>query len=507
MKQPDGHPLHFTYQRRTLMTYTWLNLVWLFFIYSLAGWIGEVCASVICRRKFVNRGFVNGPLCPIYGFAAVLFAIFLPDLTASPFFLFLGGTLIATVLEYFTGTFMEKVFHRKLWDYSNIRFNLGGYVCLRYSLIWGALSVVLMLFVNPFLCSVLGLLPHILSVILLWVLSILLFLDFLGTALAVLGMQKQAKRFAQVTEGMQQTSTLLENALTKRMQSRMMKSYPTISLDTLIQNRKAKTKTKPKVFAEGCSFYKLFCLFLIGAFLGDITETIFCYITTGTLMSRSSVVYGPFSIVWGLGCSMLTALLYRYKDKSDSFLFLAGTLLGGAYEYICSVFTELVFGTVFWDYSGFTFNLGGRINLLYCFFWGIAAVVWFKLVYPYLSRLIEKIPLKYGPIICNILIVFMIYNVAISSLALNRYTERNTPADFSKTVTVQENAQDTESTAEQNSSQAADSQEASSEEEASWIQALNAFLDKHFDDKRMARIYPNAKIVVDGVPQRIVNTN
>ena len=186
------------------MTYTWLNLVWLFFIYSLAGWIGEVCASVICRRKFVNRGFVNGPLCPIYGFAAVLFAIFLPDLTASPFSLFLGGTLIATVLEYFTGTFMEKVFHRKLWDYSNIRFNLGGYVCLRYSLIWGALSVVLMLFVNPFLCSVLGLLPHILSVILLWVLSILLFLDFLGTALAVLGMQKQAKRFAQVTEGMQQ---------------------------------------------------------------------------------------------------------------------------------------------------------------------------------------------------------------------------------------------------------------------------------------------------------------
>lgn len=113
MKQPDGHPLHFTYQRRTLMTYTWLNLVWLFFIYSLAGWIGEVCASVICRRKFVNRGFVNGPLCPIYGFAAVLFAIFLPDLTASPFFLFLGGTLIATVLEYFTGTFMGKGLSQK----------------------------------------------------------------------------------------------------------------------------------------------------------------------------------------------------------------------------------------------------------------------------------------------------------------------------------------------------------------------------------------------------------
>lgn len=95
-------------------------------------------------------------------------------------------------------------------------------------------------------------------------------------------------------------------------------------------------------------------------------------------MSRSSVLYGPFSIVWGLGCVLLTALLYKYKDRSDRYIFLAGTVLGGAYEYSCSVFTELVFGTVFWDYSHIPFNLGGRINLLFCFFWGIAAVVWLK---------------------------------------------------------------------------------------------------------------------------------
>ena len=61
---------------------------------------------------------------------------------------------------------------------------------------------------------------------------------------------------------------------------------------------------------------------------------------------------------------------------------MAGTLLGGLYEYLCSVFTELAFGTVFWDYSAIPFNLGGRINLLYCFFWGFAAVAWFKGLYP-----------------------------------------------------------------------------------------------------------------------------
>lgn len=130
--------------------------------------------------------------------------------------------------------------------------------------------------------------------------------------------------------------------------------------------------------------------------VSTITETIFCRITAGVWMSRSSVVWGPFSIVWGLAIALMTAMLYKYRNRSDGFLFLAGTFLGGAYEYFCSVFTEMVFGTVFWDYSEIPFNLGGRINLLYCFFWGIAAVVWFKCCYPFISRMIEKLPVIFG---------------------------------------------------------------------------------------------------------------
>ena len=78
---------------------------------------------------------------------------------------------------------------------------------------------------------------------------------------------------------------------------------------------------------------------------------------------------------------------------------------------LCSVFTEIVFGTVFWDYSSIPFNLGGRINLLYCFFWGIAAVIWFKKGYPSISSLIEKIPKRIGKIITWFLISFMIANI------------------------------------------------------------------------------------------------
>lgn len=436
------------------MTYTLSDLVWLFFIYSFLGWCIEVCYAAVRKKQFVNRGFVNSPLCPIYGFGAILFAVFLPELTSNPFFLFLGGLILAAVLEYATGMLMEKIFRKKLWDYSGIRFNLGGYVCARYSLLWGILAPVTMLFANPLLCGILRKVPYIIVLIVQWTAVSLLFLDFLTTAMAVLGMKISAKRLAQLSEGMQHTSGLLENKLTAGIQKRMQKSFPSIDRATITENKKRKA-----VFAEGCSFYKLASLFFIGAFLGDLTETVFCLATTGILMSRSSVVYGPFSIVWGLGCALLTLFLYRYRNKSDRYIFLAGTLLGGAYEYICSVFTELLFGTVFWDYSGFTFNLGGRINLLYCFFWGIAAVVWLKVIYPRLSRLIERLPVKAGTILCNCLIIFMIFNMLISSLALARYTERNTVSAVSA-----ENC-------------------------------IDAFLDERFPNEHMERIYPNARLV------------
>ena len=438
------------------MEYTVYQLAFFFFIYSFAGWCIEVCCAAIQKRKFVNRGFVNGPLCPIYGSGAVLFAIFLPELKEAPFFLFLAGAILASILEFTTGALLEKLFHRKWWDYSDIKWNYEGYVCLPVSLIWGGCAVILNMFLNPLLVKLLGIMPKLLIVIIMIALTVVLVLDTVGTTLAIRGLQKKQVQLAEFTEGVSQVSKLLENAITRRIQKRMDKAFPMLEIPKI--KRQKRTKEKETVFAEGCSFYKLASLFFIGAFLGDITETIFCLITAGKLMSRSSVVYGPFSIVWGLGCAFLTAILYRIRNKNDSYIFIAGTLLGGVYEYICSVFTELVFGTVFWDYSKFAFNLGGRINLLYCFFWGIAAVVWMKLLYPRLSTWIEKIPMKAGKIICTVMLVFMILDCLLSAMALARYTERNTTG-----------------------------KQAQNE--------VESFLDEHFGDERMERIYPNAKIV------------
>lgn len=433
------------------MEYTGYELLWLYLIYSFTGWCAEVAVAAVKKHKFINRGFVNGPICPIYGAGGVAFAVFLPELEHRVFFLFLGGLILASFIEYMTGRLMEKIFHKKWWDYSEERFHIEGHICLKNSVIWGICAVLTIKFANPLLCRMIHVVPELFGVILLWVSMILLVIDAVGSTIAVLGLKKNS-RISHITEELQKTSKFLENALTRRIQNRMLKAFPEIEPAV---GRKHE-KVKREVFAEGCSFYKLVSLFFIGAFLGDIVETIFCLITSGVLMSRSSVVYGPFSIVWGLACGLLTAVLYKYKDKSDRYIFVFGTVLGGAYEYICSVFTELVFGTVFWDYSDFAFNLGGRINLLYCFFWGIAAVVWMKGIYPKISGWIEKIPMRPGKIICNCMIVFMLVNILVSGIALGRYSERQTGTAKAS--------------------------------------AVGTFFDEHFPDERMERIYPNAKI-------------
>ena len=201
----------------------------------------------------------------------------------------------------------------------------------------------------------------------------------------------------------------------------------------------------------------LLWLFVVGAFLGDLVETVFCRLTAGVWMSRSSLVWGPFSVVWGLALALTTVLLRQNQDKSDRYLFVFGTVMGGVYEYVCSAVTELLFGTVFWDYSKFKFNLGGRINLLYCFFWGIAAVTWIRYGYPLVAKGMKAVKRRIRPWMTALLAVFMAVNLVTSALALARYDARTSGAAPANVVDV--------------------------------------LLDEHFDNARMERIYPNAKKV------------
>ncbi|MDE7247066.1 MAG: putative ABC transporter permease, partial [Lachnospiraceae bacterium] len=169
---------------------------------------------------------------------------------------------------------------------------------------------------------------------------------------------------------------------------------------------------------------KLIWVFLISALLGDIIETFYCGLVDGQWMNRSSVLYGPFSFVWGLGAVVLTVTLQRLAEKNDRYVFGAGFFIGGAYEYMCSVFTELVFGTVFWDYSDMPLNIGGRTNVLFCFFWGVLATVWIKVVYPPMSKGIEKLPPLAGKLVTWAVMFLMICNGLLTGAVMLRYSVR-----------------------------------------------------------------------------------
>lgn len=181
------------------------------------------------------------------------------------------------------------------------------------------------------------------------------------------------------------------------------------------------------VFAQGYNFYKLVWIFVLASFFGDIIETIYVFLVSGVLMSRSSFLYGPFSAVWGLGAVVLTIGLHRLIGHDDRYIFICGFFLGGAYEYVCSLVTEILFGKVFWDYSSMRFNIDGRTNLLFMFFWGVLSVVWLKICYPWMSDKIERIPVRVGKVLTIALLLFFVMDAVVSAAALRRmYTRQNT---------------------------------------------------------------------------------
>ncbi len=133
---------------------------------------------------------------------------------------------------------------------------------------------------------------------------------------------------------------------------------------------------------------------------------------------------GSFQLFGDWGCVLLTMLLHKMEGQRDLSVFIVGSLAGGIYEYACSLIAEGLFGVRFWDYSDIPFNVDGRINLLFCFFWGLIAVIWIQNIYPFLSRRIEELPVRWGKQLTWVLSVFMAYNIAISGLALIRAYQR-----------------------------------------------------------------------------------
>lgn len=212
-------------------------------------------------------------------------------------------------------------------------------------------------------------------------------------------------------------------------------------------------------FAQGMTFYKLFWVFFIGCFAGVVLETIYCLIQRGHYESRVGLIYGPFNLVYGIGALCLSGALYRFRNRGRVFSFVGGFVVGSVVEYACSWFQEVCFGSTSWDYSNMPYNLNGRICLLYSIFWGILGIFWIKDIYPRMAKWILKIPNKVGKPLTWVLLVFMVFNSVMTLFTSLRWTARREGIEPRN--------------------------------------AFEAYLDEHYPDERMQKIFANAEFTED----------
>lgn len=192
-------------------------LLWIFFVYAFLGWCTEVSFAALTSGKFVNRGFLNGPVCPIYGCGVVIVLFFLEPLRENTLLLFLGSVVLTSVLEWLTGFVLERIFHQRWWDYSNEPFNLGGYICLRFSIAWGLACLLVVDVIHPTIHWLITLIPHTLGLVLLAVFSAAMVVDLAATVRTIARINRQLTQLDELAGRIKSLSNELGESLAERV--------------------------------------------------------------------------------------------------------------------------------------------------------------------------------------------------------------------------------------------------------------------------------------------------
>ena len=202
-------------------------------------------------------------------------------------------------------------------------------------------------------------------------------------------------------------------------------------------------------------FVVIFWLFIIGSVIGYIFEIAMVLFRKGYIESRRGLIYGPFTPVYGVGIIIYYLVLKNIKSRNKIKVFFITMLLGGIIEYLCSFLQEKLFGTISWDYSNIMFNINGRTSLLHCTYWGMGGILYISFIEPLIEEIRKTIIKKDLQIITVLLVCFMAFDISISFLAAERQTDRRNHIMPHGKVDI--------------------------------------FLDKHYSDEYMDKIYANKK--------------
>lgn len=179
------------------------------------GFIAEVAYSAVKKGKLINRGFLNGAWCPIYGTGALAVSVCLFPFKNNPVLLFLTSFAVTSFIEFITGFTLEKIYKCRWWDYSDRRFNIGGYICLEFSLVWGAVGAVFIKVINPIMIGLLGLIPLWLGMVLLSLLLATFITDAVISVMAANHLVLHIKELNKIAEDMQKVSDEMSKAVYK----------------------------------------------------------------------------------------------------------------------------------------------------------------------------------------------------------------------------------------------------------------------------------------------------
>ena len=178
----------------------------IFFVYAFLGWCTEVSYAALQTGKFVNRGFLNGPVCPIYGFGVVIILACLTPLKQHFILLFLGSVVLTSLLELVTGFVLEKLFHQRWWDYSDDPFNIGGYICLKFSIAWGLACLFVVDILHPTIQWVIALVPRGLGWVLLGVFAACMAVDLAATVSTIAKLNRKLEHIDQLAGRIREAS-------------------------------------------------------------------------------------------------------------------------------------------------------------------------------------------------------------------------------------------------------------------------------------------------------------
>ena len=197
----------------TVCGFSLYHVLAFFLIYSCTGWCLEVIFAAATTGQLVNRGFLNGPVCPIYGFGMVIVLFALTPLQDSVLLLYIGGVILPSALELVGGWALYKLYHTRWWDYSDFPFNIGGYICLEFSLLWGVGTLVVMRIVHPVVAGLVDMVPPFVGFVVMCVLYAVYAADVVVTAFAASGLAKTLDAMEQLADSIHAVSDAMTQLL------------------------------------------------------------------------------------------------------------------------------------------------------------------------------------------------------------------------------------------------------------------------------------------------------